>query len=71
VDAGLHGDVELAIVRKMIELIRTHYNGDFNWDSRRLGRVVVLSARLEDTAGLEAFMMKEFFEVDPGAARMR
>jgi hypothetical protein len=55
----------------MIELIRKHYSGDFNWDSRRLGRVVVLSARIEDTASLEGFMMKEFFEIDPRAARMR
>jgi hypothetical protein len=61
VDAGLLGDVELAIVRRMIELIRGHYQGDFNWDSHKLGRVVTLSARLEDTAGLEAFMLREFF----------
>ena len=45
----------------MIDLIRTHYKGDFNWDSHRLGRVVVLSARIEDTTGLEEFMMREFF----------
>jgi hypothetical protein len=61
VDAGLLGDVELAIVRRMIELIRSHYQGDFSWDSHKLGRVVTLSARLEDTAGLEAFMLREFF----------
>ncbi|MBL8510483.1 MAG: hypothetical protein JNM52_02450, partial [Betaproteobacteria bacterium] len=61
VDAGIGGDVEIAIVRKMIEVIRQHYQGDFNWESRRLGRVVKMSARLEDTAGLEAFMMREFF----------
>ncbi len=61
VDAGYGGDVELAIVRKMISLIREHYKGNFNWDSQRVGRVVVLSARMEDTAGLEAFMMREFF----------
>jgi hypothetical protein len=61
VDAGLNGNVDLAIIRRMIELIRTHYQGDFNWDSQRLGRVVVLSARVEDTAGLEEFMMREFF----------
>jgi hypothetical protein len=61
VDAGLHGDVEIAIVRKMIELIRTHYDGDFNWESHRLGRVVVLSARPADNAGLEEFLMREFF----------
>ena len=61
VDAGLNGNIELAIIRRMIELIRTHYTGDFNWDSHRLGRVVVLSARVEDSAGLEEFMTREFF----------
>jgi hypothetical protein len=61
VDAGLHGDIELAIVRKMIELIRSHYQGDFNWESHRLGRVIVLSARIEDNAELEAFLIREFF----------
>lgn len=61
VDAGIGGDVELAMVRRMIELIRTHYQTDFNWESHRLGRVVVLSARPGDTAGLEAFLMREFF----------
>jgi hypothetical protein len=61
VDAGLNGNIELAIVRRMIELIRTHYQGNFNWESHRLGRVVVLSARVEDNAGLEEFLMREFF----------
>ena len=62
VDAGLNGNVRLAVVRRMIALIRSHYQGNFNWDSHRLGRVVVLSARTEDTAGLEEFMMREFFQ---------
>jgi hypothetical protein len=61
VDAGLNGNIEVAIVRRMIELIRTHYQGDFNWESQRLGRMVRLSARVEDTVGLEEFMMREFF----------
>ncbi len=61
VRAGPGGDIERAIVRRMIELIRTHYAGDFNWESRRLGRVVVLSARPEDSAGLEDFLIREFF----------
>jgi len=55
VDAGLNGDVERAIIRRMIELIRKHFKGDFNWESQRLNRVVVLSARMEDNAGLEDF----------------
>lgn len=62
VDAGVGGDVELALVRRMIEIIREHYSGDFNWESQRLGRVVVLSARPKDTANLERFLMKEFFD---------
>ena len=61
VDAGLHGNVELAMIRRMIVLIRTHYTGDFYWESHRLQRVVTLSARPEDNEGLEDFMMREFF----------
>lgn len=61
VDAGLGGNIELAMVRRMIELIRTHYTGDFNWESYRLQRVVKLSARPEDNEGLEDFLMREFF----------
>jgi hypothetical protein len=61
VDAGPGGNVEDAIVRKMIELIRKYQPGDFSWNSRRLGRVVTLSARREDNAGLEDFLKKEFF----------
>ena len=61
VDAGPGGNVEDAIVRKMIEIIRKYQPGDFSWNSRRLGRVVTLSARREDNAGLEDFLKKEFF----------
>ena len=61
VDAGPQGDVERAIVRRMIELIRTHYSGDFNWESQRLGRVVVLSAAPADNDYLEAYLLREFF----------
>ena len=70
VDAGLGGDVELAMVRRMIELIRGHYQGDFQWESHRLGRVVTLSARPQDQAGLEEFLVREFFG-PPGFARSR
>jgi hypothetical protein len=54
-------DVRLLMVRRMIALIREHYDGNFNWESYRLLRSVVLSAKPEDTAGLEDFLMKEFF----------
>ncbi len=63
VDAGAGGDIELAVVRRMIELIRNYYQGDVNWESQRLGQVVVISARPEDTAELEEFLKREFFGV--------
>lgn len=68
VSAGPDGDVERAIVRSMIGLIRRYYKGDFNWESQRLDRTIVLSARLEDNAGLEDFLMREFF-ASGGASR--
>lgn len=61
VDAPPGVDIERAVVRKMIELIREYHKGDFNWESYRLDRVVVLSARLEDSKGLEDFLIREFF----------
>jgi TonB family protein len=61
VEAGQDGIIERAVVRKMIETIRNYHTGDFNWESRRLARLVVLSARTEDSQGLEDFLMREFF----------
>jgi hypothetical protein len=58
---GDNPSTELAVVRKMIAIIREHEHGDFVWESLRLGRDVSLSARLSDNAGLEAFLMREFF----------
>jgi len=63
VEAGPNEDIQRAIVKKMIALIRRYYKGDFDFESQRLGRVVSLSARIEDTAGLEDFLMREFFNV--------
>lgn len=54
-------DIDRGIVRSMIALIRTHYTGDFLWESHRLGKVVTLSARPEDNADLEDFLIREFF----------
>lgn len=59
--AGPDGDIQRAVVRKMIELIRQYHKEDFNWESYRLNRVVTLSARMEDTRGLEDFLIREFF----------
>ncbi len=63
VDAGPGEDIRLAIIRRMIGLIRIYNSGDFNWESQRLGQVVVMSAREEDTLQLEDFLMREFFSV--------
>lgn len=61
VERGSHPDIETAIVMQMIELIRKEKKGDFEWDSHRLQRVVTMSARVEDTAALQAFLYKEMF----------
>ena len=61
VEATGNQNIQLLIVKRMISLIREHYQGDFNWESHRLDRVIVQSARLEDNAGLEEFLMKELF----------
>jgi len=63
VEVGPDGDINRAIAKKMIEIIRRDYNGDFHWESYRLGRTVILSARQEDNAGLEDFLISEFFGV--------
>ena len=61
VEKGGEVDIETAIVKKMIELIRKEKTGDFEWDSHRLQRVVTMSARPQDTAELQAFLFKEMF----------
>jgi outer membrane biosynthesis protein TonB len=58
---GNNADIQIAIIRRMIEIIREHEKEDFLWESHRMGRQVTLSARARDTAGLESFMLQEFF----------
>jgi hypothetical protein len=58
---GDASDIRLAVIRKMIGIVREHETGDFLWESHRLGKQITLSARTRDTAELEAFMMQEFF----------
>jgi hypothetical protein len=55
-------DIQTAIARRMIEIIREYEQGDFTWRSTRLNRDLVLSARREDTGALEIFLKEEFFE---------
>ena len=61
VSKGDNANIRIAVVRRMIGIIRDHESGDFTWVSRRLGRDVILSARARDNAGLEDFLMQEFF----------
>lgn len=58
---GNHSTIQLAVVRRMIAIIREHEQEDFAWQSARAGRVVTLSARARDNAGLEEFFIREFF----------
>jgi hypothetical protein len=62
---GDNPDIRIAVIRKIIEIIRAHEPGDFIWVSRRMSRQVALSARPSDNAALEAFMMQEFFGGEP------
>ena len=59
---GNNADMRIAVIRRMIGIIRDYEKEEFVWESRRLGRNVTLSARLSDNAGLEEFMMHEFFD---------
>ena len=61
VEANNGQDIRLVMIRRMIAIIREHYDGDFPWESQRLGRTINKSARLEDSAELEDFLMQEFF----------
>lgn len=71
VEIGTNSDIEIAIVRRMIELIRKYQKGDFNWESERLNRIVTLSARAEDNGALEEFLLKEFFVERSRITRVR
>jgi hypothetical protein len=61
VPRGSHPNTQIAVVRKIIEIIRAQENGNFLWESLRLRRDITLSARPADNAELERFMMEEFF----------
>ena len=57
-----NSDIDIAVIRKIIEIIRNYERGDFSWYSKRTGKSLTLSARARDSAGLEDFMMQEFSE---------
>jgi len=57
---GDASDIRIAMVRKMIAIIRENVSGDFVWVSR-FGSTVTLSARPGDTAGLEDYILRDVF----------
>jgi len=61
---GNNTDMRIAVVRRMIAVIREYSKDDFVWRSIRHNKDYVLSARLSDNAALEDFLMHEFFD-DP------
>lgn len=61
VEQGAEQDIETAVVKEMIKVIRKEKTGDFPWESHRLGKVVIMSARKEDEKELIAFLLKEMF----------
>lgn len=66
---GANSDIRIAVVRRIIAIIREHEPEEFTWDSKRLGRSLTLSSRSRDSAGLEDFMMAEFFAGSAAARR--
>ena len=61
VEATSGQDVRVLMIKQVISFIRESYQSDFPWDSKRLGKVITLSARPEDNSSLEEFLMTEFF----------
>jgi len=59
---GNNANMQIAVVRRMIAIIREHSREDFVWRSPRRDRDLVLSARLSDNAALEDFLMHDFFD---------
>ena len=59
---GDNANMRIAVVRRMIAIIHEYTQRDFVWRSVRLDRDLVLSARPDDNAGLEAFLLREFFD---------
>lgn len=59
---GDNKDMRIAVVRRMILIIREHSKEDFTWHSGRHPQDIVLSARVSDNAALEDFLLHEFFD---------
>lgn len=60
---GDNPNIRIAIVRKMIAIIREYEHEDFTWKSEQSGRVVTLSARDKDTQALETYLLRDFVDL--------
>ncbi len=60
---GDNPNIRIAIVRKMISIIREYEHEDFTWKSEQSGRVVTLSAREKDNADLESYLLRDFVDL--------
>jgi hypothetical protein len=54
--------MRIAVVRQLIAIIRESSKGGFVWRSAHHESVLVLSARLADTAELESFLLRDLFD---------
>ena len=61
VEQGTEVDIEQAVVTKMIGVIRANRQGEFIFESRRLGRQVTQNADPAYEQALRTFLLKEFF----------
>jgi hypothetical protein len=61
VEQGSYADIQTAMIKKVIDIIREEKKEDFVWESRHLGKPSTLSARRQDSKELEQFLMREFF----------
>ena len=61
VDRGAEQDIETAVVKRLMELIRKDWPEEVPFQSQRLGKTIVLGTRPSDEAQMSAFLMKEFF----------
>lgn len=66
---GNNPDTRIAVVRRMIAIIREYEQEDFLWESQRLNRSLRLSARARDNSELEGFLMLEFYPEDSRVQR--
>lgn len=71
VTKGDASDIKLAVVRRMIAIIRDRKSGDFQWYSPKRGKEVTMSARPGDTERLELFLLHEFYPEDPRGRDVR